>query len=131
MPRDALWRPLISLSEGIYLVLAVRCDGDKPHGHYVVYDAWRDLFIIGPGHGVLRVEPEDKANEERARAFLSEHYSLVVPLRVCQLVVAANRVSETNFNTPEHYTVLEAKRAAKLKRKALATDAPRGKRVCA
>ena len=31
--------------------------------------------------------------------------------------IAANRVSETPFNTPEHYADLEAKRARKLKRK--------------
>jgi len=55
---------------------------------------------------------------EHTTCFLLEHYSLVAPLRVCQLVVAANRVSETPFNTPEHYANLEAKRARKLKRKA-------------
>ena len=57
--------------------------------------------------------PVTLSDEDRARAFLLEHYSLGAPLRVCQLVVAANRVSETCFNTPEHYAALEAKRAAK------------------
>ena len=44
--------------------------------------------------------PGDKKDEESARAFLSEHYSLVAPLRVCRLDVAANRTRETQFNTP-------------------------------
>lgn len=63
---------------------------------------------------MFRVEAEHKANEERTRAFLLEHYSLVMPIRVCQIVVEAeveaNRASETNFNTPEHrsYVELEA-----------------------
>ena len=120
------WTALLSMVEGIFLVLALvkYTEGalaGKTGGHFIVYDAWRDLFIIGPGHGVLRVEPQDKADETRARTFLLEHYSLVVPLRVCQLVVAANRVSETPFNTPEHYAELEAKRLRKIdtpKRKA-------------
>ena len=112
------WTTLLNLTEGVYLVLALVKYTEGPRagttgGHFVVFDAWRDLFIIGPGHGVLRVEPEDKADEEHARAFLLKHYSLVSPLRVCKLVVAANRVSETKFNTPEHYEELEAKRAAK------------------
>ena len=117
------WTTLLNLTEGVFLVLALvqyteGPDAGKTGGHFVVFDAWRDLFVLGAGHGVLRVEPEDKADERRARAFLREHYSLVAPLRVCQLVVAANRVSETPFNTPEHYANLEAKRARKLKRKA-------------
>ena len=78
--------------------------GHEGGGHFVVYDAWRDLLIIGPGHGVLRVEPADKKEEAAARAFLLQHSSLVSPLRVCKLVVAARRASETAFNTPEHYT---------------------------
>ena len=117
------WTTLLNLTEGVFLVLALvqyteGPDAGKTGGHFVVVDAWRDLFVLGAGHGVLRVEPEDKADERRARVFLLEHYSLVAPLRVCQLVVAANRGSETPFNTPEHYAGLEAKRARKLKRKA-------------
>ena len=38
---------------------------------------------------------------------------------MCQLVVVANRVSETKFNTPAHYAQLEAKRAAKEAKKLL------------
>ena len=119
---DRKWTTLLNLTEGVFLVLALvkyteGTDAGKTGGHFVVFDAWRDLFIIGPGHGVLRVEPEDKADEQRARVFLREHFSLVAPLRVCKLVVAANRVSETKFNTPADYEELEAKRQAKLKRK--------------
>ena len=86
---------------------------------------------IGSAVGVLRVEPEDKADEQCARTFLFEHYSLVAPLRVCQLVVAANRVSETKFNTPTDYAELEDKRVAKLKRKAAVEcgDGPLAKRA--
>ena len=36
---------------------------------------------------------------------------------LAELIVAANRAHETQFNTPEHYTVLAQKRAKKLKRK--------------
>ena len=116
---DRKWTTLLNLEEGIYVVLALALDEGKQVGHFVVYDAWRDLLVVDPGRKfVVRVEPKDKKDEESARAFLLEHYFLVAPLRVCQLVVAANRVSETTFNTPEHYTDLEAKRAAKLKRKA-------------
>ena len=123
-PLDALngdrkWTTLLNFTEGVFLVLAlVRYtegpDAGTTGGHFLVFDAWRDLLVIGPGHGVLRVEQKDRADEEGARRFLREHYSLVVPLRVCQLVVAANRVRETRFNTPGHYAALEAKRAAKL-----------------
>ena len=103
------WTLLLNRTEGVYIVLAlVRYtegpDKGKKGGHFVVYDAWRDLLIIGPGHGVLRVEPADKKDEAAARAFLLQHSSLVSPLRVCKLVVAARRASETAFNTPEHYT---------------------------
>ena len=126
------WTTLLRFETGIFLVLALTnytdgADAGTRGGHFIVYDAWRDLFIIGPGHGVLRVQPEDKLDEQICRAFLFEHYSLVTPLRVCQLVVAANRVSETKFNTPEHYAELEAKRAAK---QAKAAAKQLGKRTC-
>ena len=56
------WTLLLNRTEGVYIVLAlVRYtegpDKGKKGGRFVVYDAWRDLLIIGPGHGVLRVEP--------------------------------------------------------------------------
>ena len=47
-------------------------------GQFVVLDAWRDMFIIGPGHGVVFVEPNDKADEHHACTYLKEHYSLGV-----------------------------------------------------
>ena len=107
------------MKEGIYLVLALVQYTEGPRagqqgGHFVVFDAWRDMFIIGPGHGVVIVEPNDKADEHCACTYLKEHYSLGVPLRVCQLMVAVNRVSETKFNTAEHYSAQEQKRCAKL-----------------
>ena len=112
------WTLLFERAEGILLVLALVRYTVGPlkgqtGGHFLVYDAWRDLLVIGPGHGVLRLDEKDKKDEERARAFLRENYSLVAPLRVCKLVVAANRVSDTKFNTPEHYAEFEAKRKAK------------------
>ena len=39
--------------------------------------------------------------------FLRNEYCLISPLRVCKLVVAANRISETKFNTPGHYSSRE------------------------
>ena len=72
---------------------------------------------MGPRWGALRVDPEDKVDQEeaRVRSFLLEHYQLITPLRICRLVVAANRVSETKFNTKQHYLAHEAKRAGKRK----------------
>merc|ERR1711988_145964 len=95
---DLKWTSLLSLTEGIYLVLTLAWDEGTDVGHFIVFDAWRDLLIIDPGRRlVVRVEPKDKEDETLARAFMLEHYSLQVPLRVCKLMVAANRVSETHF----------------------------------
>ena len=107
------WTRLLNLTEGVYLVLALAWDDNKHVGHFVVFDSWRDLLIVGPKWGAVRVDPEDKDDESRARSFLLENYQLITPLQVCKLVVAANRISETKFNTPAHYADLEAKRAAK------------------
>jgi hypothetical protein len=45
-----------------YLALVLAWDDDKHVGHFVVYDVWRDLLIMGPKWGALRggsVEPND------------------------------------------------------------------------
>ena len=107
------WTGLLNLTEGVYLVLALAWDDGKHVGHFVVFDSWRDLLVVGPKWGAVRVAPEDKDDESRARRFLLEHYQLITPLQVCKLVVAVNRISETKFNTPAHYADLIAKRAAK------------------
>ena len=60
------------------------------------------------------MEPEDKCDEARCSEFFLENFGLKTPLQVCKLMVAANRAHETEFNTPEHYTVLAQKRAKKL-----------------
>ena len=100
------WTGLLNLTEGIFLMLALAWDDGKRVGHFVVFDSWRDLLIVGPKWGAVRVAPEDKNDEERACCFLLEHYQLIMPLHVCKLVVAANRISETKFNTPAHYANL-------------------------
>ena len=92
------WTRLLNMTDGIYLALVLAEDDGKPIGHFIVYDAWRDLLFMGPKWGVLRVQPKDKETEAAARAYLFEHYQIKTPLRVCKLVVAANRVSETEFN---------------------------------
>eukprot|EP00316_Scyphosphaera_apsteinii_P004127 CAMPEP_0119304986 /NCGR_PEP_ID=MMETSP1333-20130426/6082_1 /TAXON_ID=418940 /ORGANISM="Scyphosphaera apsteinii, Strain RCC1455" /LENGTH=500 /DNA_ID=CAMNT_0007307977 /DNA_START=62 /DNA_END=1564 /DNA_ORIENTATION=- len=110
------WTLLLNLTEGVYLVLVLALDDNKYIGHFVVFDAWRDLLIMGPKWGALRVHPEDKkSDEESVHSYLLKHYQLVSPVRVCRLDVAANRVSETKFNTPAHYAVLEEKRAKKMR----------------
>ena len=124
---DRKWTHLLNLTEGVYIALTLAWDGDAQDGfyvgHFVVFDAWRDLLIMGPHWGALRVEPEDKVDEEKARAYLYEHYGLVTPLRVCRLDVAANRVSETKFNTPSHYAEHEKRRADKEEKKRAAKRA--------
>jgi hypothetical protein len=107
---DLKWTHLLGLTEGIYIALVLACDDGKHIGHFVVFDAWRDMLIMGPKWGARRVQPKDKKDEVSARAYLLEHYQLVTPLRVCRLVVSANRVSETKFNTPVHFAELEVKR---------------------
>lgn len=66
-------------------------------------------------HRSRHVKIEDQDERTYTTRFLLEHYSLVAPLRVCQLVevVAANSVSysETPFNAPEHYPDLEGRSA--------------------
>ena len=116
MNANLKWTTLFNMTEGIYLVLALvkypdeaewGAKAGKQEGHFVTFDAWRDLFVIGPNHGVERVQPEDKTNEEKTRTFVRNEYCLISPLRVCKLVVATNRISETKFNTPGHYSARE------------------------
>ena len=115
---DRKWTLLLNMTEGIYLALVLAEDDDKPVGHFIVYDAWRDLLFMGPHlnkrDGVLRVQPKDKVDEKAARAYMFKHFQMKTPLRVCKLVVAANRVSETEFNTKDHYADKQ-KRVAKKK----------------
>ncbi len=85
----------------------------KMGGHFIVYNAWHDLFIIRPGHGMLCVKAEDKADKECARAYLLKNFQLKVPLQVCRLIVTASCVRETKFNMPKHYRGLKDKYAAK------------------
>jgi hypothetical protein len=112
------WTLLLNMTEGIYLALVLAEDDGKHVGHFIVYDAWRDLLFMGPHlnkrDGVLRVQPKDKVNEAAARAYMFKHFQMKTPLRVCKLVVAANRVSETEFNTKDHYADKQ-KRVAKKK----------------
>ena len=126
MNANRKWTTLLNMTEGIYLTLALVKYPDeaewgamagKQEGHFVVFDAWRDLFVIGPNHGVERVQPEDKTDEEKTRTFLRDEYCLVSPLRVCKLVVAANRISETKFNTPGHYSARVEKHLKKRAKK--------------
>ena len=114
------------MTEGIYLVLALvkypdevewGAKSGKQEGHFVVFDAWRGLFVIGPNHGVERVQKEDKVDEETTRTFLRDKYCLISPLRICKLVVAANRVSKTKFNTPGHYSARAEEHLKKRARK--------------
>ena len=60
--KDRKWTNLFKLTEGIFIVLALvqYQEGDdtgNTDGHFIVFDAWRDLLILGPGHGVLRHGP--------------------------------------------------------------------------
>lgn len=111
--KTCTWTALLALTEGIYLVLVSKKHGSTHVGHFVVYDAWRNLLIIDPGCSmVVRVAPE-YIEEQCVNTFLSVHYSLMAPLRVCKLMVAADRVSETKFNTPTHYPVLDERCSSK------------------
>ena len=102
--RDKKWTTLFRRTDGVYLVLAHVKYLEGPYAgtsdrHFVVYDAWRELFVVGPGHGVLRVQAEDKTDETKTREYLRTRYSINVPLLVTRLVVHAKRVSETLHNT--------------------------------
>jgi hypothetical protein len=121
--KDRKWTNLFKLTEGIFIVLALvqYQEGDdkgNTDGHFIVFDAWRDLLILGPGHGVLLVTAEDKANERHAKEFLLKQYSLRGPLYAYKLVVSANRVRETHFNTPEHFDDLAQMRMEKIEKMA-------------
>ena len=121
--KDRKWTNLFKLTEGIFIVLALvqYQEGDdkgNTDGHFIVFDAWRDLLILGPGHGVLLVTAEDKANERHAKEFLLKQYSLRGPLYAYKLVVNANRVRETRFNTPEHFDDLAQMRMEKIEKMA-------------
>jgi len=112
------WTALLQRTEGIYLVLVLTLSEKGTHDtHFIVIDCWRDLVMIGPGHGAFRVESEDKADEARCRSYFLDHFRLVRLLRVTTLMVAANRAHETKFNTPEHYRTLAQKHFNTLRKK--------------
>jgi len=119
---DRKWTLLFGFKEGVYIARSLVHYTEGPQAgkygsHFIVYDAWRDLLIIGAGHAVLRVQEEDKKDEETAREFMLTHYSLQTPLSARRVCISANRVSETRFNTPWHYKDLEEKRKNKNKMK--------------
>ena len=116
--RDLKWTSIMQRNEGIYIVLCLVLEPDGSRdAHFIVIDRWRDLVIIGARWGAFRIEPDDKRDEARCSEYFLENFRLKTPMQVCKLIVAANRAHETQFNTPEHYTVLAQKRAKKLKRK--------------
>ena len=83
------------------------------NGYRMGYRPGRSIDLHRSRHVKNKIEDQDERTY--TTRFLLEHYSLVAPLRVCQLVevVAANSVSysEMPFNAPEHYPDLEGRSA--------------------